>query len=360
MTALNKKQQKLSQGGAEAFFARRDRKEYKDENELREAIFDARDVAGQDAGTGVVNAKKRTSLLEKLGFTFVDVRELTPNEMNSYTIDEESIEGLAKLIVETKNTDPLLVMETDEGLKIIDGERRYRAHLLLGKTMGETYYMVPARVYKQGTLSDDEVKFILHAENIGQRTMKPSERAEGFAVVFDRVSKTKQGVREGEKTREALARQFGCSPRLVTDEVSIGRNLIEEGKDKLDDGVINKQLALALSKISEDEQRSLLEKLETGLLSNEEVVNEAKEIKEEQTAEKRGERKRTQRKKKGVDDEIKTAASAFRRALKYKQRPDRVTLAKMKDLLEEMQAMMKQLEELENLPPDEEKVDKEA
>lgn len=333
----------------------RTKNRYNSEEEFQQAVLDTVNLNDADAASKSVKAKKISSLLEKTGYTYIDIRNLVPNPENSYSIDPESIEGLAKLIRKTKNTDPLLVMETDEGYMIIDGERRYRAHMLLAEEYGPVYYTVPVRLFEKGKLSSEDVKFLLHAENIGQRTMKESERAEGFAVIYERISKTREGAQEGERTRDVLARQFGCSPRQVSIEVALGSNLIQEGKDLLDNGAIGKKVAYAIALLSPEDQKAITDQIEKGILSSVEAMEQAKETKQIKQAEARGERPRKPRKPKGIDDDIKSASAAFRRALKRKQRPDRVTLAKLKDLVDEMQARIKELEAMEEeLPKDQE------
>lgn len=296
-------------------------------DELMQSIYDARDEGTSDGGTMVTKANTRNSLLQKAGFDFIDVRKLTPNDKNSYSIDEESIEGLANLIYESKNTTPLVVRETDEGLQIVDGERRYRAHLLLGERYGNRWYMVPARVFRYGTLTDEDTEFILHAENIGQRNMTPTERARGFAAVADRLMKQRQSdpSMAGRTTKQMLAEQFGVSERTATMEMNIGRNLVDEGLALYDKGEITKQGADAMASLPAEEQRDIAQKVQTGKLDKHQVPTVA-----------RGQKKTSTRIPKTTDQHLMEARACLKRALKGGGTADRVYIAEMRNLLDKL------------------------
>ena len=56
-----------------------------------------------------------------------------PNPNNSYTITDEDVNNLAGLIWNSKEVEPLILRETEDGIQIIDGERRWRACKLLAE-----------------------------------------------------------------------------------------------------------------------------------------------------------------------------------------------------------------------------------
>lgn len=299
-----------------------------DEKLMIEALKATKGEDELSAGDLVVQKNQRKALIAKAGFDYVDVRELTPNEANEYTIDQGSIESLASLILESKNTTPLIVRDVEGGRQIVDGERRYRAHLLLGERYGEHWYMAPARVFPIGTLSDEDAKFMLHAENVGQRAMTPSERARGVAVVTERILRRREAdpnYAKGRKTKEIIAEQFGVSERTAIIEANIGRNLTKSGMRIYDEGMVTKQGAEAISRLPEEQQEDMVRKIEAGEIAKNEVQSVAQ-----------GRELSSSRIPRHVDEDLKEARRALKRALKKGEKPDRVIVAELWNLLEKI------------------------
>lgn len=301
---------------------------YTSEEDLMQAALENKTEETEDGASQLARANKRASLLKKAGFDYFDVRDLTPNENNTYTIDQGSIESLASLIYETKNTTPLIVRATSEGYEIIDGERRYRAHLLLGERYGEHWYMVPARCFEIGKLSDEDANFILHAENIGQRNMTPSERAAGMAAVQERIlqARKKDAAFKGRATKEILAEQFGVSPRTATMEVTIGKSLCKEGKELYDNDQITKTAAHAIALLDEENQEVICAQIKAGTISKKNA---------ERTAQAR--RKGNAKKEKASSEYLISAKKNLQAALKTKETPDKDLIAEIHNLLEKIE-----------------------
>lgn len=305
-----------------------------DGEELLKEALASKSKDGMSAGELIVSEKARKSLLTKAGFDYIDVRELTPNPKNTYEVDEGSVESLASLIFESKNTTPLIVREVPvssdypHGYEIVDGERRYRAHLLLGEKYGEHWFMAPVRVFHLGTLSDEDAEFMLHAENVGQRDMKPSERARGVAMVIDRVVKQREADPEsmrGRKTKDIIAEQFGVSARTAVMESNIGHNLGQAGMEAYDAGEITKTAADAVSKLPVEEQDELIAQVKSGEIAKNEVEHVAK-----------GKKKTSTRIPKSADEDLRDARRALKRALVKDSIPDRVLIAELRNLLDKL------------------------
>lgn len=313
-------------GGVKKYVDPMDHTDFNDE-ELMQAIYENRSVRDDDGGSMQARANKRNTLLKKAGFDFFDVRDLTPNENNKYSIDPESIEGLAALIYESKNTTPLVIRATKNGLQIIDGERRYRAHMLLGERYGERWYMVPARCFDLGTLSDEDANFILHAENIGQRAMSNSERAMGMAAVADRIIAQRKSdpAMKGRATKEILAEQFGVSERTVVTEVNIGKNLVKEGMDLYDEGGMTKKGADAVAKLPAEQQVALVQDIKEGKVKKDDVIEAAT-----------GRKATSPRIPKTSDEHLTEARRCLQRAIKTNVSPDRVLIAELRNLLDKL------------------------
>lgn len=292
-----------------------------------------KDSQGMSGGDLVVNARARQQLFARAGYDFLDARELTPNPSNSYAVEEGSIEALADLILESGNTTPIVVREVGvsdlypHGLEIIDGERRWRAHLLLGERLGEHWYMIPARLFSAGSLSDEDALFILHAENVGQRAMAPSERARGVAAVTLRVLARRRedpGIAKGRLTREIVAEQLGISDRSADIEYRIGSGLCDEGLRAYDEGLITKRGAASLAGLPPAEQAAMLAMLKAGEIDKADLEESLKSP----TKGKATSRKRDPNK------DLRQAAASLRRALEGGQDLDQDLVAEIRDLLE--------------------------
>ncbi len=315
-------------GGVNRYITESD--SFESDEELMQAALENKTGEVDDGASQLARANKRTSLLKKAGFDFFDVRDLIPNANNTYTVEEGSVESLASLIYETKNTTPLIVRATDAGYEIIDGERRYRAHLLLGQRYGEHWYMVPARCFEVGKLSDEDANFILHAENMGQRNMTPSERADGMAAVQERIlqARKKDDAFKGRATKEILAEQFGISPRTATMEVTIGKSLCPEGKLLYDNDLITKTAAYAIALLDEENQKLICDQIKSGNVTKKNA---------ERTAQAR--RKGSSKKEKKSNEFLIAAKKELKAAHKTGESPDRILIAELRNLLDKLEEL---------------------
>ena len=250
----------------------------------------------RDSGTNAVAANKsKLKLVDDMGIDFLDARKLERNPKNTYSIDDASIESLADMIYTSSYTAPIAVrelVEEDEetGAKqlkyqIVDGERRWMAHCWLGKKIseergaeeGEKWYMIPARVFRNGELDDDDADFIMHSANVGQRELTGRERSEGIAAVSEKLLKLRDlGEGVGKETvNEVVGKMFGISTRTAAMERNIGLNLSEEGKDLLDAGKIGKVSADAIAGLKGEDQAELIAEVNAGTLKSTEDIKAA-------------------------------------------------------------------------------------
>lgn len=342
----------MQRGGVGKYLDPIKNKEYSNDELLEELLEnDARD--GDDSASIMAKANRRRTLMDKAGFDFVDCRKLSFSPMQTYSVDQGSVEALADLIYESQNTTPLVVramperdvevIETDangnqithiehmpSGLEIVDGERRCRAHLLLGERYGEKWYMVPVRRFDVGKLSDEDAEFILHAENVGQRAMSPSERSIGFAKVYERIMRLRKTdpTYEGRKTKEILAEQFGVSARTAAMEANIGRNLVEEGKRLFDRGTLTKVAADSVATLPQEQQAEIISQVEEGKLDRDDVTQAVKERKTRKPS--------AIREPKDSDFYLRKARQALKKIVDENEIGDRRLIAELRDLLDMM------------------------
>lgn len=263
-------------------------------------------------------------------YEWIDAREITPNEDNYFAISDEDIEALAKLIQETGHTSPIVTREVPSGdetiIEIVDGERRWRAHMLLGETVDPMWYMLPVRYHRLGELSDEDARFMLSAENIGQRNMTPSDRAQAFAAVADRLI----GQPSNMSTKDALAQQFGVSPRKAAMEVNIGRHLVDRGMKLLDEKRITKVAADAMSGLPEAEQNELIDLIIGGEVTKSDVEDVAKTMKRGEEPARRPKSAPT------FSGYMKSAIKSLRRAQKMGKYASNAEIGVIRDILAEL------------------------
>ena len=267
-------------------------------------------------------------------YRWLDVRDLIPNKDNFFDINEDEILSLIDLILTTGNTDPILVREKEqEGsvvVEIVDGERRTIAHKRMGEEIDPKWFMIPARYYGLGELSDSEVKVILAAENLGQRNMSESNRAQAFAAVADAL--TEERKRRNPDAKEAwikdeLAKQFGVSPRTAQMNMNIGRHLVDRGLRLLDEKRITKAAADAISTLTAEQQEDILDQIEEGSLKKSDAEAAARDISEKRkSAPKRAPR--------SFEGTLDSAIKSLRRAVRMGGIATRTDVASIRDLVD--------------------------
>lgn len=314
------------------------------EEELRAAYYEATHsevASGKDA---IKRSEGIRILLQEAGYSILDVREVTFNELNDYKITEADVEGLADLIEISHNTQPVIVRciagAAGEGtrLQVIDGERRCRAHRLLAERTGdETWYCIPARVYALGQLDDETAEFMLNAENIGQRAMSVMDRARGTYIVARHMARAAAARGDADAkgaSLKAVAEKFGVSERTAHTLYSIGESLTERAGALLDAGTITQGAAEAIAKLGVEDQEALCEAIESGAVAG----ADAKEAAQEARAEKRG--KRTYRRKPWTaEDSFSKAAKQLRKCVEENRRPPAEFIESLRSLLDQVEAI---------------------
>lgn len=308
-------------------------------DEIKIAALQSRN--NQEAGVGqkLANDNTRNTLLRKAGFDWFDVEDIIPNPDNDYAITEEDIEELADLIYTSKHVAPLTLRETAEGIQIIDGERRWRASKLLAQRYGDVWRMVPGQCYPLG-FDEDRAAFIMDANNLGARNnISPSQAAKGYARMAERLEKLreKDPTLKGVKTKTWLAERFGVSERTAMSHLNIGRKLIEEGLRLWDEGKLTQGQAEEISRLSEEKQKLVVERLKGEKLTKEETDAIIQAVKNSdngsvaigETLTSKPHRELT------ADDHLKKAKKSIMRAIKTHQEPNLKLLGEVKELIRE-------------------------
>lgn len=331
----------LENGGGVRSLINSDKYEQMSEEQLRIAAFESRSNQDIDVTMKMANDNRRNTLLQKAGFDWFDIDDLTPHPDNQYSINEESINNLAGLIYTTKEIQPLVLRETESGIQILDGERRWRACKLLAEKYGDVWRMVPAHCHPLGSLTDEEALLILHSNNMGQRNLTPSERAMGFKVIADALVEWRKDdpSLKGVKTKTYLAQHFGVSERTAMTNLAIAKGLSKEGLELLDDGRITQDQAETLSRLPEEKQHLVTDAISSDSVPKESASSFINAVKEGGFSRERILPQETQpaRKAPVTDTYLSKAKNALRKASRCPQSANLALLGEIKQLVKELE-----------------------
>lgn len=208
----------------------------------------------------ILNREKEIQNDEKIT---IPIDELQPFEEHPYKVlDDEEMEQLVESIRENGVLTPILVTHLDlraEKYDIVSGHRRYAACKKLGVTE------IPA-VYKEMTY--DEAVITMVDANLQREHILPSEKAKAYLMKFEAMQH--QGRTSGQlvpkpddnRTMSAIGSDTGESYKTVQRYIRLN-NLIPELLQMVDEGRIALTPAVELSYLTEDEQKWLLETIET-------------------------------------------------------------------------------------------------
>ena len=193
----------------------------------------------------------------------------------------------------------------------------------------------------------------MHSSNMGQRNISPSERAQGFKVLADKLVEWRKDdpSLKGRNTKTVLAEHFGVSERTAQTLLNIARNLAKEGNDLLDAGDITQTQAEAISKLPGEKQNYIINAVKTDELSTEQITFLIDEVKntpfESDTASNTtvanpepkdvARKSATDRKPKDIDGYLKTAKNALKRAGKVGGEADYKLIGEIKMLIREIE-----------------------
>lgn len=180
----------------------------------------------------------------------VDLRKLRANpDQPRQSFDEEALQGLAESIAQHGLLQPVAVArdpEREEGYIIVAGERRYRAHQLLGRDT------IPA-VMTSGNL--DEISLI---ENVQREDLNPLEEAEALKKMMERHGYTQSElgkvIGKKQNTVSELLK-LTILPQVVKDEYAASYR-------------VSKSALIELSRVEgEKEQLRFWDEMKTGGLT---------------------------------------------------------------------------------------------
>lgn len=161
----------------------------------------------------------------------IPINRISPNPKNPRkTFDQEELEKLAQSIREVGILQPLVLVPEEDGehLRLVAGERRWRAAQLAG--VGS----VPALIRRLTPAQEAEIMLI---ENLQRRDLDPIEEAQAYQAL----------LREHGYTQEKLAEKLGCSQSHIANRLRLLR-LPDEVKENISRKILSAGHAHALLK----------------------------------------------------------------------------------------------------------------
>lgn len=161
---------------------------------------------------------------------------------------------LAESIRDKGLLNPILVRRKDSEYELIGGERRWRAHLLLG------FATIDAHVYDE-TLPDDEAEELGEVDNLQRRDLTPIEEAEAYERLLELCGSTAE-----------VARRVGRSETNVRQRMMLV-HLVPEIRAMVDGEALNLGAAEVIAQQHQDVQRQILVQLERWVEDGDRISN---------------------------------------------------------------------------------------
>lgn len=187
----------------------------------------------------------------------VDLDRLAPNpDQPRKRFDENALQELAASIKKHGLIQPVTVKEAEgDTFILVAGERRYRAHKLLGRT-------TIAAIVTQG--NPDEIALI---ENLQREDLNPVEAAEALAIMMERYH----------YSQEELGQTIGKTRVTVNEWLRINTLPQKIKEECRTSDTLHKSVLIELARIDEEsEQLRLWEQIKSGRLTTVRAARERK------------------------------------------------------------------------------------
>lgn len=234
------------------------------------------------------NIEKSNTLEAKNNFKveYIDIKDIKRNEKNFYEI--VNVDELAEDIKMNGLNHNLVVRKLENGTyELISGERRYTALNKLVQEGNNLFALVPCKVIEA---NDIDAEIILIQANAQTRELTDLEKLEQVKRLKELyTTKKANGEKIPGKVRNLIANDLNLSATQVSRYESINNNLIPELKEILENGNLTISNASEFSTLSEDNQKVILDIINSKVELNKkeaiELKNKLKEIEEEKERE---------------------------------------------------------------------------
>jgi ParB family transcriptional regulator, chromosome partitioning protein len=140
-------------------------------------------------------------------------------------INREALDELRQSIVENGVLQPVLLARTENGYRLIAGERRYRAAMAAGLTR------IPAHVLKD--ITEEKIQEMALVENIQREDLSPIDYAQGLQQLVDDYDLTQEQVAQKlGKSRSEIANMLRLLklPSLIRQSLQAGNISVGHAK----------------------------------------------------------------------------------------------------------------------------------
>lgn len=231
-------------------------------------------------------ASSKTMILQNMiegnrpDYQYININRIEFNLLNDYAEkdSEASIKELANDIKRNGLLHNIVVSLTPDGkYKLLSGERRLRAVRLLFEETGDAKYQNIYALIRKG-LTETEEMIILDAANLQTRGgMSGEVKYRKASVRFVENLKKQYGISEEEAI--SLTKQYaGVTDAVIEKNISIEKNLDESLLSFLDEGELPKQQAYEYSKMDNELQKTIGEKLTEARESGEKEMREVNDV----------------------------------------------------------------------------------
>lgn len=209
---------------------------------------------------------------ENFKFEYIDIDDIRKNKKNFYEISD--INELVEDISINGLNHNLVVRPIENGLyELISGERRYTALKELVSRGEEKFKKVPCKV---SDLNDLDSEIVLIQANAQSRELSDADKLKQVERLTELYNiKKSSGQRVG-KIRERISKDTGLSETQVGRYTTINKGLIPELKETLEQGNLSIANASEFATLSEDNQRVILDIMNSKVSINKNEANDLK------------------------------------------------------------------------------------
>lgn len=209
----------------------------------------------------------------------VDPREMIAAEENFYSMEQESIEELAKSILIVGLQQPIVLGKVEDEYRIISGHRRRAALVYLIANGYDNFREVDSLCTE---MTDNMFNLNLIIGNAFNRRLTDTDILIQEQKLKEYLIKAKDNgeIEIKGKLRDCIADLMKLSRTKVAQIEAINNNLVEEAKEEVMKGQINFSNAYEMSKLPEEKQKELVEQMKEREVTGKEIKKHVEEHKE--------------------------------------------------------------------------------
>ena len=236
----------------------------------------------------LMNDKSKGDIQSKEQYKRIKLRleDIKPSEENFYSMNE--IEELGKSILLVGLQQPILLAKINDTYKVISGHRR-RAALLWLVEQGYMQFSEAECLYTE--MSEKMFSLSLIVGNAFSRELTEYEKITQEKKLKEALIKAKEAgeIEIKGRLRDCIAELMHLKPTKVGQIEVINKYLSDEAKEEVMKGQISLNSAYEMSRLSEADQKEIVEKIQSEDTKGKEIRQMIKEKKEQQKQEQKKE-----------------------------------------------------------------------